>query len=449
MKPYYQDAFVTIYHGDNREILPELSEIHALVTDAPYGLDFMNAVWDSEVPGVDYWVPAKRALLPGAFIAVMGGTRTFHRLVCAIEDSGFYIRDRAIDFGETMELMWVYGSGFPKSHNVSLGIDKIKGFGNRGKAIPTASTYQACDTEKKNKLEANPVPDYEPKTLEAKEWAGWGTALKPAYEPICLARKPFKGSVARNVLKHGTGALNIDGCRVGISGVVKKQNIEKNSAGFGGKGYGCNGDLIDLEKGRWPANVLHDGSGEVLACFPDAPGQLAPAGGPSEGYGGGFKSRPGYKYDGPPSPNVNVGGGQINCQYQDSGSAARFFYCAKATKEEREHGLFDRCSERAGDGRSVLNDTAYQRGKTLRKNTHPTVKPIALMKWLVTLITPPKGIVLDPFMGSGTTIWAAKELGIRAIGIDITEKYCEIAAKRLSQEVLDFSQGILSLRRDR
>jgi site-specific DNA-methyltransferase (adenine-specific) len=190
--------------ADCREVLALLEEnsIDALATDPPYGISFMNRDWDQEVPGPEYWSAVLRVLKPGAYGLAMCGTRTSHRLGCALEDSGFEIRDK---------LGWLYGSGFPKSHNVALGIDKMLGHKNRGRAIPTASTHQASGA----KLTSNPVDDYQPKEELSAPWQGFGTALKPAWEDIYLIRKPFKGTVAANVLEHGVGALNIDACRVG------------------------------------------------------------------------------------------------------------------------------------------------------------------------------------------------------------------------------------------
>jgi DNA modification methylase len=361
--------------------LPDNS-IDAIVTDPPYGLSFMCRDWDQEVPGPDYWRAVYRVAKPGAHLLAFGGTRTFHRLACAIEDSGWIIRDC---------LMWLYGSGFPKSHNIALGIDKKYGAPNRGRAIPTASSFQACDTDRENLLTSNPVEQYRARTPEAAPWVGFGTALKPAWEPIILARKPFRGSVADNVLEHGTGALHIDAGRI-------------------------NGN------GRWPANlvldesaaaILDDQSGAIV-CHP----MIA------------AKSRGlGYSFKGPASENVNIGGGDINVTYGDTGGASRFFYTAKASREEREGGL-DGPEETVSDGRAKPADNAYQRGKTKRKNLHPTVKPLELMRWLVRLITSPGGTVLDPFCGSGSTVAAAMIEGFNAIGIEIDPIAVEIARKR-------------------
>ena len=410
MSLLYDGENAQLHLGDCREVLKVFPEnfFDSCVTDAPYGLGFMKATWDREVPGPEYWREVYRVLKPGACLLAMGGTRTFHRLVCAVEDSGFEIRD---------VLMWLYGSGFPKSHNMSLGIDKALGHENRGRAIPTASTHRPCGTP----LTANPVKDYAPKTPEGAQWDGWGTALKPAYEPIVLARKPFKGSVARNVMAYGTGGINIDACRVGTD-----QMKEERSAGPPGTKPVCalgnhTGRVHTgrVHTGRWPANILHDGSDEVLSRFPDAPGQQARRG-PEHGakhsitcYG---------EYGASPTEAI---------PREDSGSASRFFYCAKASKTEREEYLEAFEASPVGDGRNTPADSAYQRGAILRKNTHPTVKPRALMEYLVALVTPPGGVVLDPFAGSGPTMLAALELGFQCVVIDIVEKHCQISAAKL------------------
>lgn len=417
----YRTDNVLLYQADCLAALKTLPDnsIDSCVTDPPYGLNFMNKDWDKFLPDPAIWTELLRVLKPGAHACVMGAPRTYHRLACAIEDAGFEIRDC---------ISWMYGSGFPKSHNVALGIDKYFGHENRGRAIPTASTYQACDEEQEDKLTSNPVEAYTARTDEAKAWEGWGTALKPAYEPIALCRKPLEGTVAENVLGYGVGGLNIDECRVGSPIPHKQDGLHRGSGDTVGSFAGV--DRADTApKGRWPANVIHDGSEEVLACFPNAPGQLGPSGGASKGYGG-YGPRPGYKYDGPPSDNVSVGGGQINCFYNDTGSAARFFYCAKASKAEREAGL-DKMpgvpqhliTNRKEGSAGQSHPRAGITGNRPRKNTHPTVKPLALIEYLVTLITPPGGVVLDPFVGSGTTILAALNKGFRCIAVEREEEY--------------------------
>ena len=276
------DAYCLL-HGDCRERLRSLHDnsIDAIVTDPPYGLAFMGKKWDYDVPSADIWRECLRVLKPGGHLLAFAGTRTQHRMACNIEDAGFDIRDM---------IAWITNKTFPKSLNVSKAIDKAEVIAHLGDA--------------------------------ARQWDGWGTALKPAMEPITVARKPLCGTVAENVLRHGTGGINVDGCRVGE---------------------------------RWPANLIHDGSDEVVGLL---------------------------------------------------GSAARFFYCAKASKRDRGEG-----------------------------NRHPTVKPTDLMRYLCRLVTPPGGTVLDPFMGSGSTGKAAMLEGFRFIGIEREAEYVEIAKARIQAAI--------------
>jgi len=434
MKPYYKSGGVTIYHGDCREILPTLDQVDAVVTDPPYGLTankkggtgkaslnlnspagrsristgggFMGQLWDSSVPDVEYWEIIKDAMKPGAHLLAFGGTRTFHRLTCAIEDAGFEIRDC---------LMYVYGTGFPKSLNVSKAIDKAAGAERKiiglstigGGGASTGGNYKFGSADRAVGTDGLPVTSSA--TDAAKQWEGWGTALKPAWEPIILARKPLsEKTVAANVLKHGTGALNIDGCRIESTDdqLAEKYASVRNAPPRENAVYGkdkrarSEGPLEPHPQGRWPANLLHDGSDEVITRFPDA------GGGDKRGECHG-KSASGFF-------NVGAEGrgsephGQV---YDDKGSAARFFYCAKVSSCERG------------------------------KSDHPTMKPVALMSYLCRLITPPGGIILDAFMGSGSTLAAAQAEHFRAIGIELEERYVEIATKRLSQQVFDFDGG--------
>lgn len=366
----------------------------AIVTDPPYGLGFMGKQWDAQVPGPEYWQQMLRVAKPGAHLVAFGGTRTFHRMMVAIEDAGWEIRDT---------IMWVYGSGFPKSHNVSLSIDKAMGHGNRGKAIPTASTYQASDLEMANKLTSNPVPDYTAKTEEAQKWQGWGTALKPAWEPIILARKPLQGTVAQNVMNWGTGALNIDESRIPFASEADRQTmasakwtvrtgVTDDFSGTGGMmtsnkdGQVLNGADHLNEAGRWPANVMHDGSEEVTA-------QL--------------------------------------------GEAARFFYGSKANRKDRDEGLEDFEPKGARPiGISNWEGQTNGSGKTMgpsapRRNTHPTVKPTDLMRYLVRLVSRKGAVVLDPFAGSGSTGKAAVLEGRHFVGIETNDEYAVIARARI------------------
>ncbi len=369
-----------LLHGDCLDLMKAMDaeSVDSIVTDPPYGLSFMGKDWDHGVPGVAFWLEALRVAKPGSHLLAFGGTRTFHRLAVAIEDAGWEIRDC---------VMWVYGSGFPKSKNVALSIDKGEGHPNRGKAIPTASTYQACDSERENKLVSNPVPPYEAKSDFARQWQGWGTALKPAWEPIIVARKPLCGTVAENVLTHGTGAINVDGCRVGTESTKRVKEGGSNQFPHEDDTWIPKTVQVGSDAGRWPANLIHDGSDELNKLFPQTGISLGGKAGNDKAYCGGFRQ----EYYGNTKPG-----------FGDSGSAARFFYCAKASKSDR------------GDD-----------------NDHPTVKPTNLMQYLCRLVTPPGGTVLDPFMGSGSTGKGAVLEGFKFVGCEKESQYVEIARKRI------------------
>ena len=394
--------------GDCRQQLATLPDnsVHAIVTDPPYELGFMGKTWDST--GIAYntevWTQCLRVLKPGGHLLAFGGSRTYHRLACAIEDAGFEIRD---------QIMWVYGSGFPKSLNVSKAIDK--GAGAERKII--SSIYRGDRAGTSAGIMGVPVPRTDvvtaPSTDAAKQWDGWGTALKPAHEPIVLARKPLDGTVANNVLTHGVGALNIDATRVGNETVTTT-----NGKGFAGSfegGINNNGGTQHV--GRWPANFIHDGSDEVLELFPDSK-----AGKPRSDRGtGGIWSR---------SSGVPCG-----AQYGDDGSAARFFYCAKASRSERNTGLDHLQPQRHSDRPSddlPGGDNPRNRTNTPQTNFHPTVKPLALIHYLIELVTPSGGTILDPFLGSGTTAVAATQLGHPWIGCELTEDYWPIIEARVA-----------------
>ena len=458
---------MTVLHMNCLDGLRVLGDnsVDSIVTDPPYGLSFMGKKWDYDVPSVEIWAECLRVLKPGGHLLAFAGTRTQHRMAVRIEDAGFEIRDM---------IAWVYGSGFPKSLDVSKAIDKldateeqerrrlaftawVRSQGvtsrqideatstNMGGHYTTAASQPAIMT--REHLEAcrhlfREVPQWveqeaDNRTVEsenfkrrevvgrsagglgagnftaekigaggygfgtefdltlahteaARQWQGWGTALKPALEPITVARKPLVGTVAANVLEHGTGALNIDGCRVPA----------EKATGWGGGGSALyegglsrdGGDARLQDSGRWPANLIHDGSEEVLAGFPESK-----AGGIVSGK----------------EPSKT---GTANCYgeyervpfagHDDTGSAARFFYCAKASKSDRGEG-----------------------------NNHPTVKPTDLMRYLCRLVTPPGGLVLDPFTGSGSTGKAAKLEGFRFIGFELSEEYVAIARARIDEAV--------------
>jgi len=320
----------------------EDNTIDSIVTDPPYGLSFMGKDWDHGIPGVVFWQEALRIAKPGCHLLAFGGTRTFHRLAVAIEDAGWDIRDT---------LMWVYGSGFPKSHN-------LKG-----------------------------------------EWQGYGTALKPAWEPVIVARKPLEGTVVNNVLKWGTGALNIDGCRVPLNG-DKPYSYPNGSGGSHGpvpiRSHYDN-PVYGNPQGRFPANLIHDGSDAVVSGFPN--------------------------------------------------DTSRFFYCAKASKSERNMGC-EGLEERKRDasrhvGQPSMNGgdgNPYNRGAKPLANNHPTVKPLALMRYLCRLVTPPDGVVLDPFCGSGSTLVGALQEGFRYIGIEKDPDYVNIAYARTKHALKEWGR---------
>jgi len=344
---------VKVFNEDCLNVLREMpsNSVDSIVSDPPYGISFMAKKWDYDVPSVDVWKEALRVLKPGGHALIACGTRTQHRMVCNIEDAGFEVRD---------VVSWIYGSGFPKSLNIH-------------------KQDERC-------------PD------------GWGTALKPACEFFTLCRKPLsEKTVAANVLKWGTGGINIDGCRVGMSGATKKVNTEECRDSLGKYGDGLNGGTVSkLDAGRFPSNLIHDGSQEVLDLFPETK--------PKE-------------------------------------SAARFFYCAKASKKDRNEG----CGEMEkktdseatnrkegspgldwndGKGGNAFAGASSSRG-TDRQNHHPTVKPTSLMAYLCRLITPPNGVVLDPYMGSGSTGKAAVREGFSFVGCEIDADYYKIAKARV------------------
>lgn len=415
-----------IHHGDNREVLKNLADnsIDSVVTDPPYELGFMGKSWDATgvAYSVELWQEVMRVLKPGGHLLAFSGSRTYHRMAVAIEDAGFEIRD---------QIMWIYGSGFPKSHDVSKGIDKQAG----AEREVVGQTTKARSTSGKSALPTvggetiyETWDETAPATAEAKQWQGWGTALKPAHEPIVVARKPLIGTVAANVLTYGTGGLNIDGARVGSEGGTTGSEYIPNDSPIYGKGLGNTGEVVKLDAGRWPANVIHDGSDEVVALFPDT--------GKSTG------GRIGKKAMG---SVTNVPAGEYEAGdpgYGDSGSAARFFYCAKASKRDRNEGLdgFE-LKERGLPNQGMQNmDGGRDR---LRANHHPTVKPTELMRYLCRLVTPPKGIVLDPFMGSGSTGKAAMYEGFEFVGIELTDEYLPIAKARIEFAIEEMKGRLL------
>ena len=403
-----------LYRGDCLEVMRTLPDgcVDAIVTDPPYGLSFMGKKWDYDVPSVEVWSECLRVLKPGGHLLAFAGTRTQHRMAVRIEDAGFDIRDM---------IAWVYGSGFPKSLDVSKAIDKAAGNGVKGEGSFFTLSGGKSNGGSKFRSDHPEYEPYKPATDAARQWQGWGTALKPALEPITVARKPLVGTVAANVLAHGTGALNIDGCRVG------DEVLPAMTAGQAKIGTFERGVMVTPERiGRWPANLIHDGSDEVLQAFPQAPGQMARA-----------------RDDGTQSSN-EVYGKLRNVTSKpeprgDTGSAARFFYCAKASKADRDEGLegFVKTSGGMVSNTSGQHMTRRDEGYEVapRANNHPTVKPTDLMRYLCRLITPPGGVVLDPFMGSGSTGKAAMLEGFGFIGIEREEPYFRIAKSRIEAAI--------------
>ena len=404
------------------------NSVDSIVTDPPYELGFMGKKWDSTgiAFNVEVWREALRVLKPGGHLLAFSGSRTYHRMAVAIEDAGFEIRD---------QIMWIYGSGFPKSLDIGKAIQKASGVEPIGyKENENAAFYGTGSGG-----QYNPTPRQlfmPPLEGEAAEWQGWGTALKPAHEPLVLARKPLIGTVAANVIHYGTGGLNIDGGRVG-----NKRDSEQKQGAYSGSevaiaGQREGGKVYPENLGRFPANVIHDGSDEVVGLFPQSKGMATQNSGENiKVYTGNslFHSKTEF-------PPVREG-------YNDNGSAARFFYCAKASKRDRNEGLDDFEAKRDHDGREdgrTGENNPRNRTNTPKVNHHPTVKPVDLMRYLCRLITPPNGIVLDPFMGSGSTGKGAVYEGFDFIGIDQSAEYCEIANARINFAIENRDEDLFS-----
>jgi len=450
--------------------MPDAS-VDSIVTDPPYLIGFMGKGWDA-TDGIagqpEVWAECLRVLKPGGHLLAFGGTRTYHRMAVAIEDVGFEIRD---------SLHWVYGSGFPKSLDVSKAIDKAAGA--EREVVGTRSTHHERPITDKwdrslNRSEpGNPFGDNPlvvditaPATDAARQWSGWGTALKPAHEPIVVARKPLVGTVAGNVLAYGTGALNIDGCRVGYQSEADKMSSgtfrpayddpAKTYDGTTGTvkfgGTAMRADRAKAEMGRWPANLVFTHAADCAdVCADGCPvAEL-------DGQSGVSKSPDGLITQGGDHFSVGSDKRTRGTKFQghgDTGGASRFFtvtewdpiadvapfrYVAKPSRRERNAGL-DGLPERPGGALEGNADHANARKIGARpdlpvaptKNHHPTVKPVALMRWLVRLVTPPGGTVLDPFAGSGTTLVAATLEGFDAIGIEMTDDYLPIIEGRVA-----------------
>jgi len=347
----------------------------------------MGKKWDYDVPQVELWEEVYRVLKSGGHILSFAGSRTYHRMAVNIEDAGFEIRDM---------LGWLYGSGFPKSHNIGKAVDKLQGnkrevIGKTNKIAKKSLSLSHGRSDKSAGMYSGNKKEIDI-TKGNSKWEGWGTALKPAHEPIVMARKPFNTSVAENVLTHGTGGINIDECRVGTEKLKKQKAGKSNRIGT----FERKNMITPEREGRFPANIMHDGSEEVLEVFEES---------------------------------------------------SRFFYCAKASKAERNMGLDELSTKQTtggggltapkdNDGNYIVSGSKgtagkYGSAKAPQKNYHPTVKPIKLMEYLVRLVTPKEGIVLEPFAGSGTTLIACKQQGFNYIGIEREQEYCDIAEARL------------------
>lgn len=435
MKLYSENKDYKLYQGNMLDMLEviEPNSIDSIVCDPPYELNFMNKGWDNS--GIAFqpntWKQCLEVLKPGGYLLAFGGSRTYHRIACAIEDAGFEIRDT---------IMWLYGSGFPKSMSLSKGLEAREKLGNAG-TRNKRKIEQACDTEEYILKQTNngamgdiietTRKEYIPDTELAKKWQGWGTALKPSFEPIIVARKPFKGSLVDNVIENGVGGINIDECRVGTD-VIKGGTMPKMGAGEMGV---CNYQTVGAERierqdniGRFPANTIltYDETDfdEVCGGFPDTKNSKRSS-----------KNNKETVYTNTYTPPKAIY--TENNTYGDSGSASRYFYCAKASKKDRDEGLDKFDDGNITDGRKAVSDRPYLRKETLRKNTHPTVKPTELMQYLVRLVSPDGATILDPFNGSGSTGKAVmfenkeRNKNYKYIGIELTEEYLPIAKARI------------------
>lgn len=390
MKLYSENDSYKIYNGDMLDMLQviEPESIDAIVCDPPYELGFMNKSWDST--GIAFkketWQNCFEVLKPGGYLLVFGGSRTYHRIACAIEDAGFKIRDC---------IMYLYGCGFSKSYNIGLAIDKKNGVESEVVGVGKSG----CNSRAYPSEKPTTAGNYDIKKSQ-NEWQGWGTCLKPAYEPIIVARKPFKGSVVDNIIKYRVGGINIDECRVDATGEIIGRNNPNNP--FSGIVHSKNTkglDTTNINNGRFPANVITDGSEEVAKGMPNTTS----------------------------TPIAEE-------------SAMRYFYSAKASKKDRDEGLDAFEERKTTDGCIRANvETARKFGanSALRKNIHPTCKPTELMQYLVRLVSPKGATILDPFMGSGSTGKAVmfenreRDANYKFIGIELTDEYLPIAQARI------------------
>lgn len=403
--------------GNNLDLLPtlEANSVDSIVTDPPYELGFMGKKWDNTgiAYNVELWKECLRVLKPGGHLLSFGGTRTWHRIAVAIEDAGFEVRD---------SIAWMYASGFPKSLDIAKAIDKQSGY--QGEVIGVQTIDIGMQGGSMHAGRDRKLEDREIKKLsdQAQQWEGWGTALKPAFEPIIVARKPLIGTVAENVLTFGTGGLNIDGSRVETN---DKLSIGSNNRSNSNINFGMTDNKEaqgQNDLGRWPANVILD---EYTAGLLDEQSGISKS-------GIAVKSN---------SAGNNIFSNQLkptgnDLGYGDSGGASRFFYVAKASKRDRNEGLEELDARRASAfgydiGLGEAGEGMFKDRNPIKQNFHPTVKPTALMEYLIKLVTPPDGLVLDPFTGSGSTGKAAILSGFRFLGIEMTEEYFPIIEGRL------------------
>lgn len=428
MKLFYKDDNITLYNDSMLNLLDDIApnSIDSVVTDPPYELGFMGKNWDSS--GIafqrDTWKKCFEVLKPGGYLLAFGGSRTFHRIACAIEDAGFEIRDT---------IMWLYGSGFPKSMNIGLMVDKKNGVeSNVVKEVDypniKGGAYNSSVEKNNGERELRPI-----KTANNK-WNGWGTALKASYEPIIVARKPCEGSCIDNVIKWEVGGINIDECRIGTDTIVTNGMGGLSNPNIYGNYSKSDASLNEIHNGRFPANLIltYDETDydEVCGEMPYTKGSTGD-----------------YNFDHSCQDNTthlytNIKSGR---HFADEGSASRYFYCAKASKRDRDEGLngFDEKQMYYDDRRGNSFDVFVKRdedGKPLntpKKNFHPTVKPTSLMQYLIRLVTPPNGTILEPFLGSGSTGKAAmyenhdRKANYKFIGIELTEEYLPIAHARI------------------
>lgn len=440
-----------LYYGNNLDAFKKLKDnsVHSVVTDPPYGLSkepdifkmlgawlnnttyhhkykgFMQKEWDSFVPQPETWKEALRVLKPGGFCVAFFGTRTYDIGVLAMRLAGFEIRD---------QIVWVHSTGFPKATDISKQLDKKLGKKRTkikisARANTSGSLAGKNQTrpyiEKSKKVGYHELDDNNAISDEAKQWQGWKTGLKPAMEPIVIARKPFKGSYADNILKWGVGAFNIDACRIEPTNMQEYTNNMKRDKVGGIFKKNNQEDQISIranEKGRFPANVIHDGSEEVVSLFPNTKS-------------GSMKSSYIKKEHKSISMQGKTNSIPLPDRQGDEGSAARFFYCAKVSKKDRDEYLDTKekahVSFQTANGGSGKPSSISEGRTTSYKNNHPTVKSEKLMRYLCKLVTPPNGIILDPFMGSGSTGKAAMKEGFRFIGMEMDLTYFKTSYNRI------------------